>query len=430
MKLFFLIEGLYKLLGLVITMLQARILGPGRLGEFQFYQSNVFGYLNSATLLATDYKNLVAYQADPAYGQSAEFYTGMAAKTAMLALATLALLALWPRLTEFALLPYALALGFNLLQFDYLIYGHRIQAPFAVVRLLSQVFSLVALGGFWLGWFDIRWFTVYQLIQTATLNLGILVLVRRHLHFDFSAYFSALRRLKPAAFADLGRYFITNQFITYVTTIEAVLLAWQGLDSAKHVFTEGQRLAQVLTPWVVFYLSYNIGKDKAGFRGRILQLVAFLMLASPLTTALLYGRDYLDRIYFYNFFLLMFLMVALLQDKNLKVLAADRGQSAALARLNLGFFLGSTLLMAGVLSLGLPLPWLLAIFLAKLWLYHGIFNWRFRVAEPAWFLPASLIGLAALNAALAQSGYYLVVSARWLAVQDGALALIKNGIAP
>lgn len=426
MRLFFLIETLYKALGLVITMFQARLLGPGRLGEFQYYQSNVFGYLNSASLLSTDYKNLVAYQADAGYLHSPAFYETVAVKTVGVLAAWALLAAFSGQLSEFALWPYVLAIGFNLLQFDFLIYGHQIKTPFALVRLASQLLSLVLLAAFWQGWLDLRQFTLYQLVQTGTLNLGILVLVREHLRFDWARYARALQGLRPASFAELGRYFITNQFVSYVTTIEAVLLALHHLDGTKHVFTEGQRLAQVLAPWVVFYLNYHIGQAKPQLRSRLVQLVVVLILASPLSTALLYGRDYLDRIADYNGFLLMFLMVALLQAKNLDVLAADPGQNRRLARLNLGFFAVSTAFMYGLLALPLPVDAVIAAFLGKLLIYHWIYNRLFAQAEAWWFLPASLVGLGLLNLGLEASGYYGWLSQTVIATQDLLLSYLKT----
>lgn len=429
MRGFFLIETAYKALGLVITMLQARLLGPGRMGEFQYYQSNVFGYLNSASLLATDYKNIIAYKADAGYVTSPAFYETLAAKSVTVVLAWLALALLSPQLTAYALWPYALAIGLNLLQFDFLVYGHNIQTPFALVRLTSQILSVALLGGFWLGWLDIHQFTAYQLVQTGTLNLGILLLVRRYLPFDCGRYGAAFRALRPAVFVDLSRYFVTNQFVTYVTTIEAVLLALHHLDATKHLFTEGQRLAQVLAPWVVFYLNYNIGKAKPVFRRRLVQLVALLLIASPLTTAVLYGRDYLDRIGDYNWFLLMFLMVALLQAKNLDVLAADLGANRRLAALNLVFFVVSTAFMFALLAFPLPVTAVLVVFLVKLLIYHWIYNRLFHVAEPLWFLPATLAGLGLANLALGLTGYYERVGQLVIALEDIGLQFIKPWLA-
>lgn len=428
MRRFFLLESAYKALGLIITMLQARILGPGAMGEFQFYQGNVFGYLNSASLLSTDYKNIIAYKADPAYVEHDEFYVTLAVKSVMLILAYGALFALWPSLGRFSLLPYFLALGFNLLQFDFLVYGHNIQAPFAAVRLLSQVLSLAVLALFWFGLVDVYWFTSYQLIQTGTLNLGIFILVRRYFQFDWGRYRRALFGLRPAAFADLGRYFVTNQFVTYVTTIEAVLLGLHGLTADRHVFNEGQRLAQVLAPWVVFYLNYNIGKTSAQFPRRIFQLVLGLLLLSPLTTVVLYGKAFVDHIYQYNYFLMMFLMMAMLQEKNLHVLAGDRAKVQRLARLNLGFFLLSTAAMYGILALSWPLESVLLVFVAKLLSYHGIFDRMFGTRWSPWFLPAALLVIAVLNKGLALLGYYQSASHWLIDAQQAGIAWTKSWV--
>lgn len=428
MRGFFIIESLYKLLGLLITMMQARLLGPGRLGEFVAYQSNVFGYLNSASLLATDYKNLVAYQADPAYLQSPAFYQTLAIKSVTITLAWLSLAALAPMLTEFALWPYFLAIGLNFIQFDFLIYGHAIRTPFALVRLSSQLLSLGLLALFWQGLLDIHQFTVYQLVQSATLNLGILLLVRRYLQLNWARYRAALKSLRPAAFAELGRFFAINQFVTFLTTIEMALLGWQGLNAEKQQFGEGQRLALVLAPWVVFYLNYNIGKAKPALRSRLVQLVIALILLSPLTTLVLYGPEFVERTAQYNAFLLMFLMMALLQAKNLDVLAADLSVNRRLATLNIVFFIVSTLLMAGLFCLPLAMPLILTAFLLKFLIYHGIYNRLFAVDEPVWFLPVSLSALAAFNIGLAYVGYFAVAGQFVSQVEHSAMAAIKPWI--
>ncbi len=426
MRLLFLLEVIYKSLGFIITMLLARVLGPGHLGDYQFYQSNVFGYLNSASLFSTDYKNRIAFQANDNYSDTDEYYLTFVVKSITILLSICILSFFWERLDEFSLLPYAFAIASNIFQLDFLIFGHSIQKPFALIRLLSQTLSLSALVFFSMGLVDVYWITIYQLIQTSTINIGVLFLVRKYIEFDWLRYFKSFKLLRLSTIVELSRYFVANQFVVYVTTIEALLLAVSGYNEEMRVFTEGQRLSQVLVPSVILYLNYQIGKKKKNFNKYILSVVILLLFMSPATTLVLYGESYLKNISYYNYFLVMFLLIVVLREKVLTLLSADLDNNKPLARFNLLFFILSTATMLGLILYGLSVEVIIVIFLLKLTVYHWLYNRRFDISEQIWFLPVSVISLCISNIILREIGYYSSVGAKLVAIQH----IVVSGFAP
>jgi hypothetical protein len=221
-----------------------------------------------------------------------------------------------------------------------------------------------------------------------------------------------------STFVGLGRYYLANQFVVYVTTIEALLLSVSGYNDEMRVFTEGQRLTQVLVPSVILYLNYQIGKTNKNFNQYILGVVVILLFMSPVTTLLLYGEVYLENISIYNYFLVMFLLIVVLREKVLSLLSTDLEKNKSLARLNILFLSISTTLMLGLINCGLSIEIIIIIYLFKLTVYHLLFNIKYNVSEYMWFLPVSVISLCGLNYILSKTDYYSLVASKLLSIQN------------
>jgi len=367
-----------KACGIFIVSLISRTLGD-EYGSYLYYQ-NIFAYLLAFTLFATDYKNLIEYKKDRKYLGSASFSLTIYWKLCSLLLIGLASPILLSRLVDFSFVPYFVALGLTPLVFDFVLYVEKKKSGFVIARMISQLLSVVAALAFYTKMFPSYYITWIQPLQTIVLTCITMVLSWKYIkqYTSFDQIKTGLSKLKLASFGELGSYFFARKFFLLFTTLEIFILSFFDEIHWRNVFTEGLRLSNILMPFVVFYVSFNLGAKSKKYYLMVFVLCIGLIVISPLYVLILFGQEFYDKIYYYNFFVVVFFISGIVERDLSNYLLTKNASKFKLNIFNVCWLLGSNIVFLGGLFLAkssnIDWQYVIIVYVIKLVVYLYVFD--------------------------------------------------------
>ena len=404
---FNILEVLNKIIGFGITALISRMLAND-FGTYLYYQT-VFGYLYAFALFSSDYNFLVNFKINKNYLQSTAYYHTILLKIALVFLVILfTIIFLLPSFTHFSFWPYVLAVIVSLFTYDFILYVEDDKKRLIFYRMVSQIVTLAGALLFYFHLIDVYYVTVLQIIQTMILTFGTFMAAKKYVPrlFHFKKFMEAATSISPSVLFENSSYFLIRNFITFFTTIEIVLLAQSKMLKERNIFAEGLRLAGILTPFVLFYINFNINKIKKGYYTLITLCGIALLLLSPLYVFLFFGDNFIQNIYFYNFFILVFIFNAFIEKDSIELLTDSNSKKTSLLYFNSVCFLVSLCLFIILINSSVPLLWLITVFSLKLLLYYFFFLRKFNLRIQYSGVLVSFVTIPTINVILELSGYF------------------------
>ncbi|HWN89696.1 MAG TPA: hypothetical protein VNM35_11565 [Chitinophagaceae bacterium] len=296
----------------------------------------------------------------------------------------------------------------SLFTYDFILYVEDDKKRLIFYRMVSQIVTLAGALLFYFHFIDVYYVTVLQIIQTMILTFGTFMAAKKYVPrlFHFKKFMEAATSISPSVLFENSSYFLIRNFITFFTTIEIVLLAQSKMLKERNIFAEGLRLAGILTPFVLFYINFNINKIKKGYYTLITLCGIALLLLSPLYVFLFFGDNFIQNIYFYNFFILVFIFNAFIEKDSIELLTDSNSKKTSLLYFNSVCFLVSLCLFIILINSSVPLLWLITVFSLKLLLYYFFFLRKFNLRIQYSGVLVSFVTIPTINVILELSGYF------------------------
>jgi O-antigen/teichoic acid export membrane protein len=275
-------------------------------------------------------------------------------------------------------------------------------------RLLAQIATLAGVILFYFHYINSFYITIIQAAQTLILSFGTYFAARKYIpgHFNVQQLLAAARSITFKSISENLNYFLLRNFITFFTTIEAVILAQKGMTEERNMFTEGMRLSGVLAPFVLFYINFNINKIKEGYYTRITLIAIGLLLVSPLYVMVFFGEGFSQNIYYYNYFLWVFIFNAFIEKDYIELLTSDNTRKRTLLIYNLCYFAASVVLLGFLFQTGMPLLWIILLFSFKLLIYYLVLIRMVRLKLRYTGVISAFLAMHVINYLLHTAGYY------------------------
>jgi hypothetical protein len=403
------IEIINKLIGFVITALLARILTKD-FGTYLYYQT-IFGYLYAFALFSSDYNFLINYKTDKHYLGSIAFYQTLFIKLILVLLILIvSIFYLTPKFRSFAFWPYLISIASSLFVYDFILYVENDKKNFILYRFLSQLATLGCVLLFYFQLLNSFYITFIQALQTFILTFGTYLAASKYLpkKIERSSFIKAVKEITLKNIASISSYFLLRNFIVFFTTIELVFLSYQQLWRERDVFAEGLRLSGILMPFALFYINFNINKIKKGYYTTIIAIAVVLLLISPAYVLIFMGETFIDKIYFYNYFIWAFVFNAFVEKDYVELLTQDRHVKTELISFNILYFTISTLLFYLLIQSSAPILVIISFFSIKLFIYYMVLLGKFKLKIQYLGLISSFLIISLLNMALHYLGYYSI----------------------
>jgi O-antigen/teichoic acid export membrane protein len=407
MLLFSILESINKVIGFLITALLARILADD-FGAYLYYQT-IFGYMYAFSLFSSDYNYLVNYKIDREYISSAVYYRTIFIKIILvICVLIFSVLFLVPHFTKFAFWPYLVSVIATLFVFDFILYVEDRKKELVVIRMVSQLATLIGVFIFYFGVVDNYYITIIQVIQTSILTAGIFLAARKYLpeHSSWKAFKDSVRSFRIWQMTELFTYFLLRNFVIFFTTIEMIILAQNNMVAERDIFAEGMRLSGMLTPFALFYINFNINRIKKGYYTVVTSIAAFLLLISPFYVLVFMGEKFIDKTYMFNYFIWVFVFNAFLEKDYVELLTSKNNQRKKLVIFNAIYFLVSVLLFFILVRETDSMIVIILFFAFKLLLYYLILISNFHLKLRYAGVITSCIVILVTNLILFYSSYY------------------------
>jgi O-antigen/teichoic acid export membrane protein len=405
------VEGLNKVIGILVVAIISRVL-LSEYGEYLTYQT-VFGYLFLLSIFSTDYMFLVEYKASEQFLKTRLFRNAMRFKMLMIIVSLIFLLLLMPSYDTFIFWPYGISLVLSFLSFDFVLYIKDLKIGLVKFRFLSQLITFLLAVLFYFKYLPVYYITILQPVQTLVLVIGTFYIAQKSLHLNLVFFKKIIFDWSEFSIRHLGRlfaYFSIQNFLTYIISIEVVLFFYLGFEEGRNIFAEGLRITAILTPFVAFYINFNINKAKSSFFISISSLAVLLLVLAPVYT-LVFGEFFLQFVFYYNFFIVGFLFNSFLNNDSISLLTLKQDQRNKLAIFNL-LFISTYCFLFFCLNhfFLLKLNDFILIFVLKLIIYYIIYGIFFKTNVPVLIVVSSFIGVISLNIIFNEIGYYILVS--------------------
>ena len=342
---FSLIEGFNKVIGLVITALIARLLDD-KLGTFIYYQT-VYSYLYSVGVFSSDYKFLIEYKKDKDYIGSLDFYNTMVFRGCIVVLILFIAPFFLIDLNDFAFWPFYVSIIVSLLVSEFVLFINNEKQGLIFFRFLSQTSALVLTILFYYNVFSIYYIATIIMLQNCSLIIASFLLSKKYIvpKLSYDRFLTSFKSFSVKKIIELLGYYSIRHFFLYITTIELFLFSYYNVTEFRNIFAEGLRLSIVLIPFAYFYINFNINKLGSRFYLVITTIALVFVFVSPLTILLFYGEGFIDGIFYFNFFILAFYFNSFVEKEAIDLLTSDSRSKVNLIKLNLLYFVVTTLLM-------------------------------------------------------------------------------------
>src|SRR6187455_425985 len=119
-----------------------------------------------------------------------------------------------------------------------------------------------------------------------------------------------------------------------------------------------------------------------------------------------FGDNFIQNIYFYNFFILVFIFNAFIEKDSIELLTDSNSKKTSLLYFNSICFLVSLCLFMILINSSVPLLWLITVFSLKLLLYYFFFLRKFNLRIQYSGVLVSFVTIPTINVILELSGYF------------------------
>jgi hypothetical protein len=401
------IEIINKIIGFVVTALLARIL-TNDFGTYLYYQT-IFGYLYAFALFSSDYNFLVNYKIDKQFIGSKAYYQTIFIKLVLVVLILIiSIFYLIPNFKSFAFWPYLISIASSLFVYDFILYIENDKKNLILYRFLSQLATIGCVLLFYFQLLDSYYITIIQAVQTVLMTFGTYLAANKYMQkkAEGNSFLNAVQEISIKHIGSIASYFLLRNFIVFFTTIELVFLSYKHMLSERDVFAEGLRLSGILMPFALFYINFNINKIKRGYYTAIIALAVVLLLISPVYVLAFMGETFIDKTYFYNFFIWVFVFNAFLEKDYVELLTQDQHKKTGLINYNIVYFTLSSFLFYVLIQTPLPTLTIISFFAMKLLIYYILLTRKFSLKLRYTELISSFLIIILLNIALYYFGYY------------------------
>lgn len=410
---FYIVETINKFIGVFLTALTARCLSQEFFTIFLYLQQ-VYSYLQEGTFLASCQKNLIEYSKNEGYLLSDEFKIVQWIKLALFFF--FGTILIYVSLNSEIVFIYRLASLFCVLfVFDFVLYVKNDYKTLVIFRFLSQIFILIFLLSILFGITHQRHILAGYTLQTVILTFGIYYIVKARFSFNvfskLSLDFNLIKRVN-SVLTNLLNHFFIKTFLLYFLSIEIVFLGFSSIQATLGIFAQGIKLANVILPFALFYINFQVKKiehtNPQKFILTILCISTILLISSPAYTLILFGKSYLKNVYSYNYLLIVFLAMSILQLKNYKFLKL--GKEKKLAKINtITLFFNALVLVIVINFFDYSLADYLKLFVFKIIVYMVLISKIFESENIIKSISENLIGIVwicMLNYFLNLQNYY------------------------
>lgn len=415
MLFFSILELFNKTIGILLIAMLARALG-GSFSEYLYYQ-NIFSYLIEFSVFATAYANLAGYGVNKSEYLNSDLHIVGFFLRFIFSIISIIIILLLNNGTTYDLydrIPTFVAIIFA---FDFILYVEKEYKKTVIIRFASQCASLFYVWLICVDVIPVENVFGYLSIQSFILTFGSLYFAKKYIGLSFQKntalfYCNDWNKIKINTFR-LVNIFLSKSLLVFIVSIELILLKNFGRIDLMEKMAVGLRLTLILTPFVFFYLSFQSSGIKEicvkKYSSSLLVITLLMLFISPIYTSILFGSQYVDDVWIYNFFLAGFLFDAY-QQKNMLYLL-QKQKEKILAIFNITFFICYISLIVFFIYIEiLTLEILILSFFIKLTLYsifiYLIFK-KNKLDQPM-VIPL-LASLLFVNVLLYRLNYYSIV---------------------